>query len=196
MPARTGSGIRPRGNPPLYNVVVRGIYRFFRRVVVGLSLLLCVGLVWLRWRSATDFDAISYSAENQSRTRAAVSSQEGVIRFAVTRGEPWRHEPGFHYWNPDKRWIHFQPPVRWEWQSFSYASGSMTISNFNWQATELELPHVSLIPITAILPLLSAVMFVRKRRRAGAGHCSGCGYDLRATPDQCPESGLIVPSQS
>ena len=37
--------------------------------------------------------------------------------------------------------------------------------------------------VTRLLPLLL-------RRRRVPGVCCGCGYDMRATPDRCPECGL------
>jgi hypothetical protein len=53
-------------------------------------------------------------------------------------------------------------------------------------------PHWLLALIFAILP--ARRLYTRARRRAalrrGLNQCVGCGYDLRATPDRCPECGL------
>jgi hypothetical protein len=52
-------------------------------------------------------------------------------------------------------------------------------------------------PILGVLAsLLLALIGLRARRRLkerGAGHCPTCGYDLRATPDRCPECGRAAP---
>ncbi|HZZ43718.1 MAG TPA: hypothetical protein VFE58_12335 [Tepidisphaeraceae bacterium] len=53
-----------------------------------------------------------------------------------------------------------------------------------WQVMALSFP----------LAALFAKHTISRRRRAQTGHCPACGYDLRATPDRCPECGRITPS--
>jgi hypothetical protein len=53
-----------------------------------------------------------------------------------------------------------------------------------------SLPHWVMFLLTGVLP---AVWFdwLGKMRKPADGHCSNCGYDLRATPDRCPECGAV-----
>ncbi len=53
------------------------------------------------------------------------------------------------------------------------------------------LPHWSLALLLVPVPALRLWRGVRARRRSLIGLCTFCGYDLRATPDRCPECGTM-----
>ena len=53
----------------------------------------------------------------------------------------------------------------------------------------VALPYWALLLLSAAAPVARGVVWYRGRRRRRVGLCPSCGYDLRATPDRCPECG-------
>ena len=53
----------------------------------------------------------------------------------------------------------------------------------------LKFPYWAAAVASGLLPGLWAWRRSRTRRTRALGHCTACGYDLRASPDRCPECG-------
>ena len=58
-------------------------------------------------------------------------------------------------------------------------------------AHTIAAPHWFLVLFFAILPAFHLRAILRSRRRNRVGLCPRCGYDLRATPERCPECGAV-----
>jgi hypothetical protein len=51
------------------------------------------------------------------------------------------------------------------------------------------------VPVVATMLALSACWLALpmfRKRNQGPGRCAVCGYDMRATPDRCPECGTVA----
>ena len=53
----------------------------------------------------------------------------------------------------------------------------------------LAVPYGFLVLLSGAAAGASWFALRRQRRRNARGKCTHCGYDLRATPDRCPECG-------
>jgi hypothetical protein len=48
-------------------------------------------------------------------------------------------------------------------------------------------PYWALAVVTVVMP----ACWIIRRRPVPKGRCPACGYDMRATPDRCPECGAV-----
>ena len=53
-----------------------------------------------------------------------------------------------------------------------------------WQLT---VPHAAIVLLTGSAAFVA--LRIARANRVRPGHCSRCGYDLRASPERCPECG-------
>jgi hypothetical protein len=85
-----------------------------------------------------------------------------------------------------------RPSVDYKWSLFGlrYASSRNYYPGGTFTAREVIVPCWMALLASALLPAASVV--TRKRRQRTVGVCYVCGYDLRATPERCPECGAVA----
>lgn len=161
-------------------------------ILAALSLLLFLAVVvmWVRshWVRENIHSATQWHAGGETRcVYISYSSEHGSCTMLITADTL-----------PGTSWAAFAPT--WDYSSMP-ATGSpshilwlpivhrLNASQGSWW--EIALDYWSLCVLLAILPAGWLVGRYRSSRRK-THCCRSCGYDLRATPERCPECGALA----
>jgi hypothetical protein len=170
------------------------ILRRLLNLVAVLSLLLCVSSVALWVRSYRHEDAlfIYYDPLFGERDGVLVSSARGRLYGQYSMDGTTVLQPRWRVDHSSATAIPWLTNLTLKQQFLGFAAGrgnpKQTFYD-SWVRFAIIVPHWALAFLFAVLPVASGWGRLRTRRRRTAGMCSVCGYDLRATPERCPECG-------
>lgn len=171
-------------------------------VASALSLLLWAATVVLWVRSYGNPEELSMdrrSPESMTFTTFNVSSHRG--RIECFRGRLiYADQAGFDTVMANLDRIPHARMLPPDTYSRKHPPGAGAVLGFNfWEegfsevrCSSLTVPDWFLAVAFAALPLAWTRSHLRRRSRARRGQCSACGYDLRASPDRCPECGTVL----
>jgi hypothetical protein len=115
------------------------------------------------------------------------------FQYVVYAPDPWQSQKSSIFrarWpiemteHTDERSLLLPPPHYETWLAWAKEGPSRYL-----KVVQFQVPYwVICLPMCVGFAVL--ILWLPKRR-SRSGFCSGCGYDLRATPDRCPECGQI-----
>jgi hypothetical protein len=180
-------------------------------VFAGLSLLLCVVTlaVWARSFLPADLHVgashgrliLLFSDPRLTRSwQRQGGGQSGLA--AISAAEQWQKVRAGKFIEPEILVMRAGataptsgnvPPRIMSFAGIAFANESTTGPT---QYRLIAVPLLYPAALLAIPPILWLAASVRRRRRATAGRCAGCGYDLRASTGRCPECGADAAAAS
>jgi hypothetical protein len=166
----------------------RRLPRILLNAATVASLVLCVAtaVVWVRSYWAADW--LGYNGD------------EHAYWIAHTRGRLMgaRVLIGYH---SDRRW-HARLPDGIDLDDLgplvqtAFDRGGFILMCEDVRPTDLlllkaQVPYWAVAGVMLLLPGGRLIAHAARKRARRAGLCPACGYDLRATPERCPECGTI-----
>lgn len=178
-------------------------------ILATVSLILCVGMIALWIRSYLAYDLVAYEAYSGIGTEL-MSVNGKFIFYHFNSYKDESEEPpqefGFSHVSPASRtgvgWageFDFWHYGRHFWNRLGFRATSRPVPIVSTRLTIVSAPDWALAGLFGTLPFIYFLRIRRRRRmrnRQLACQCIACGYDLRATPDRCPECGALQPGKT
>jgi len=83
-------------------------------------------------------------------------------------------------------------PAAWSWRFGGFEAYHKVFAGSGVDFGQFVVPHYFAMLVLLMLP----ARWWMNRRHVPPGHCRRCGYDLRATPQRCPECGGATAAQA
>ena len=160
--------------------------RILLDAVTVLSLLLFLATVALWIRGHFAYDVIGY--RNEWGSVRLQSSRGGLAVVAMSFSEASPLDEAGWYWQVTQ-----SRTSLWHEGGLGFAFDSVQVGSRYVRG--LFVPAWFAALVTGIPPALGLWRRLRKRRST-LNLCPVCGYDLRATPDRCPECGAVASSNA
>jgi hypothetical protein len=159
-------------------------------VIWGPSVNKGFGVNWGKWQKNAGF----YSGRTANLRAVDGCISLGYTRISYIRPTLYESKKS---WYPSGFDFMYDPwgdagDLGFVWECRNFDTHELRSTNF-----QAEAPTWFLVLVTALCPAVWAGFLVGERRRvsrAKLGLCSSCGYDLRATPNCCPECGRVPAS--
>ncbi len=182
--------------------MIRRTLRFLWLQYVALSaILFCAAVAW-GVRSCVRFDEISYHrfeyptgqfvqfvlASDAGRVRLYYFDHPRVHALAMPP-QGWRTDTGTY--------IDWFEPFRWSNITNIELSGlTALLEDEPAGATRLSLPYWFIAILSLPLPVIEMRRWRTRGKAVLKGLCPVCGYDLRASPQRCPECGTAIEAKT